>query len=91
MEDREHEYLMSVQDELDAHNDAAHEAHAMEQEERQAKEEGTSTIANRKIARIETIRRRFYLAQITSIIGSIKGSDTNHQENCLNTKISTKS
>ena len=40
MEDREHAYLMSVQDELDAHNDAAHEAHAMEQEERQAKEEG---------------------------------------------------
>ncbi len=40
MEDREHAYLMSVQDELDAHNDAAHEAHAMEQEEAQAKEQG---------------------------------------------------
>ena len=40
MEDREHEYLMSVQDELDAHNDAAHEAALMEQEEAQAKKEG---------------------------------------------------
>ena len=38
MEDREHEYLMSVQDELQAHHDAACEAHAMEQEERQAKD-----------------------------------------------------
>ena len=40
MEDREHEYLMSVQDELSAHNDAAQEAHHMEQEEAQAKAEG---------------------------------------------------
>ena len=38
MEDREHEYLMSIQDELQAHNDAAQEAHHMEQEEAQAKE-----------------------------------------------------
>ena len=40
MEDREHEYLMSVKDELSAHNDAAQEAHHMEQEEAQAKAEG---------------------------------------------------
>ena len=40
MEDREHEYLMSVQDELDAHKDAAHESALMEQEEAQAKADG---------------------------------------------------
>ena len=40
MEDREHEYLMSVQDELSAHNAASQEAHHMEQEEAQAKAEG---------------------------------------------------
>ena len=38
--DREHEALMQVQDELEAHLDAQAEAHHMEQEEQQAKEEG---------------------------------------------------